>query len=470
MFLSLNRLRHTVWIHLPESGRAWIRAVRSGDRATPGAVLANRVLRLVPQRIRRLLTGAPPIDRPTLVERLIASPYVSFRLLKRADVQQALRRTLYQRFLDGYATHALLSPQNGLGTPDAGSLVKAVLFDPDLRNAFGHQDLSAIVALADERAAIQLTSRPQYLEELLDDPVVLAAFRRRALEESPDTYATRIAQEIGGRAEYRRSIFDRLALGEGLTLARCGKSTVIASLSDYGIAKEMFSTREFTLGVFQKYLSLRNKRALKYFIDVGANLGTHTLYALRDADFKQALAIEPDPRNLPLLRANLALNGVDGRATVLPFAVAAGQGSTELYQSTNNWGDNRTFPVDDEGWTSVKVATTSLDQVVKDSGFDPLALTIWIDVQGAEYGVLQGASQTLSSDADVVIEFWPHELGRNGQLDNMVRTLRGLTRKIVRLDDGTTIDPASVAGLSQDLLRQGPAGFVDIALLSTSSA
>jgi hypothetical protein len=84
--------------------------------------------------------------------------------------------------------------------------------------------------------------------------------------------------------------------------------------------------------------------------------------------------------------------------------------------------------------------------------------------------VLQGASETLASDADVVIEFWPHELGRNGQLDNMVRTLKGLNRTLVRLDDGTPIDPASVADLAQDLLRQGPAGFVDIALLSTSSA
>jgi len=156
---------------------------------------------------------------------------------------------------------------------------------------------------------------------------------------------------------------------------------VIVSLSDYGIAKELFSTQLFELGVFQRYLSLRNNRALKYFIDVGANLGTHTLYALQEAGFERALAIEPDPRNLPLLRANLALNGVEGRARFSRFAVAAGQGWTELYQSAINWGDNRISSMEGEGWTCTRVprrrSTRSSRTAVSTRG-----LTIWIDVQG----------------------------------------------------------------------------------------
>lgn len=467
----LRGFARSVWRRLPERVRDWLRAVRAGDWTTRGAVLANRVLRLVfPQRLRRKLTGGAPFDRPTWVERLIASPYVSYSLLKRADTQRVLRQTSYQRFLDSYTTHAHLNPQNALGTPDAGSFVQAALLDPAFRNAFGHQDLLAIATLADERAALQITSQPQYLAKLLDDPVVLAAFRRRALEEGPDAYATRISQEIDGRAEYRRSIFDRLGIGGGLTLARCGRSTVIASLGDYGVAKELFANQEFELGIFQKYLTLRGNRALTYFIDVGANLGTHTLYALQEAGFQQAIAIEPDPRNLPLLRANLALNGVDGRASVLPFAVAAGQGWVEFYQSAINWGDNRTSPVDEEGWTSLKVATKSLDRIVQDAGFDPAGLTIWIDVQGAEYDVLQGAPETLASDADVVVEFWPHELSRIGRLNDIVHRLRNLNRKLVRLDDGVPIDQASIADLAEELLHQGPTGYIDIALLPRSSA
>jgi len=60
---------------------------------------------------------------------------------------------------------------------------------------------------------VQLTSQPEYLAKLLHDPVVFAAFRRRALEEGPGKYAVRIAQEIGGRDDYLRAVFDRLAVG-----------------------------------------------------------------------------------------------------------------------------------------------------------------------------------------------------------------------------------------------------------------
>ena len=121
---SLNRLARSVWNHLPESVRGWLRSVRAGDWRTRGAVLANRVLhRVFPQRLRRKLTGGPPVDRPTWVERLIASPYVSYSLLKRADTQRVLRQTSYQRFLDNYTTPAHLSSQNTLGTPDVGGFV-----------------------------------------------------------------------------------------------------------------------------------------------------------------------------------------------------------------------------------------------------------------------------------------------------------------------------------------------------------
>jgi len=468
--VSLDELARRVWHHAPDSVRGWLRAVRAADRTTPGAVFANRVLRrILPQSLRRKLTGGWPIDRPTFVERLIASPYVSYRLLKRADTQRALRQTLYQRFLDSYSVNAQLGSQVTVGIPDASSFVRAALTDPTIRNAFGYQDLVEIVTFADERAAIQLVSRPECLKQLLDDPVVFAAFRRCALEEGPAKYATRIAQEISGRADYRRSIFDRLGQGGDFTIAKCGKSTVIVSLRDFGVAKELFSSQEFELGAFQRYLSLRNGRQLEYFIDVGANLGTHTLYALQDAGFAQAVSVEPDPRNLPLLRANLALNGVDGRARVLPAAVAADEGSIDLYQSAINWADNRTFPVAEEGWTRVKVATISLDRIVRDSGFDHAGLTVWVDVQGAERRVLEGAPETLASSADLVIEFWPYELQRTGELDKLVGVLETVDRRLVRLDHGTSIDAASIAKVAQDLLRQGPGGYIDIALLPASS-
>ena len=43
------------------------------------------------------------------------------------------------------------------------------------------------------------------------------------------------------------------------------------------------------------------------FVDVGANNGTHTVYAMRSGRFVRALSIEPEPENFRLLRLNLRL-------------------------------------------------------------------------------------------------------------------------------------------------------------------
>jgi FkbM family methyltransferase len=52
-------------------------------------------------------------------------------------------------------------------------------------------------------------------------------------------------------------------------------------------------------------------------VDVGAHIGTTTIPALSRQGFVRAVAIEPDPAHLPLLRANVALNQLEERVTVV---------------------------------------------------------------------------------------------------------------------------------------------------------
>ena len=46
------------------------------------------------------------------------------------------------------------------------------------------------------------------------------------------------------------------------------------------------------------------------FVDVGANIGTHTVYALRTGRFARAVAFEPEPKNARLLAMNIEANGL----------------------------------------------------------------------------------------------------------------------------------------------------------------
>ena len=49
------------------------------------------------------------------------------------------------------------------------------------------------------------------------------------------------------------------------------------------------------------------------FVDVGANIGTQTVHALRAGPFSRAVAFEPEKRNAKLLNMNLAANDMTAR-------------------------------------------------------------------------------------------------------------------------------------------------------------
>src|SRR4030095_13438520 len=54
----------------------------------------------------------------------------------------------------------------------------------------------------------------------------------------------------------------------------------------------------------------RRLRPDAVFVDVGAHIGTHMIYALRTGRFARAIAFEPEPRNAALLEKTLAANGL----------------------------------------------------------------------------------------------------------------------------------------------------------------
>jgi hypothetical protein len=69
----------------------------------------------------------------------------------------------------------------------------------------------------------------------------------------------------------------------------------------------------------------------------------------------------------------------------------------------------------------VPVAVTTLDQAVADSELDPGRVgLLWIDVEGHETEVLEGASAILGRSVPVVVEFSAHRFRQLGGLDAFV--------------------------------------------------
>lgn len=145
----------------------------------------------------------------------------------------------------------------------------------------------------------------------------------------------------------------------------------------------------------------------KIFLDVGANIGTQTVYALVGDDFARAVCFEPAPRNVLALKTNISINNLDGRATVVQKAVGAAAGRMALVMDSDNSGAHSLRSGLGTGQKSnLSVDVTTIDFALAELGVDPADIgLLWLDVEGYEPEALAGASGVLAARVPLCIEF-----------------------------------------------------------------
>lgn len=126
------------------------------------------------------------------------------------------------------------------------------------------------------------------------------------------------------------------------------------------------------------------------FVDVGANIGTQTIYALKLGHFQRAVCFEPDPWNIQLLRANILFNDLADRVTVIEAAAGAKRGTAMLSKDATNLGAH-SLVYDRGSSAKVEVPLVTIEEALNDLGIRPDDLgLVWIDVEGFEGDVLEG--------------------------------------------------------------------------------
>lgn len=160
-------------------------------------------------------------------------------------------------------------------------------------------------------------------------------------------------------------------------------------------------------GVYEPFETELLRRVLRrgsVFLDVGANIGYHTLVGA-DAVSQEGVvvAVEPSESNLQLLRRNVDGAGFTN-VTIIDCAVGSISGSVMLYESTCNTGDHRSYPV--EGRQGHEVPVRPLDEVLEAIGVVPAVIKI--DIQGFEQWALEGATRSISQTRECALltEFW----------------------------------------------------------------
>jgi FkbM family methyltransferase len=161
-------------------------------------------------------------------------------------------------------------------------------------------------------------------------------------------------------------------------------------------------------------------------VEIGANIGSHTVELLTGFGASDVIAIEPGPANCDLLRQNVLANDVSDRVKLLELALSDHDGSVSLELSATNSGDHRVRVGDGAApnRSTVEVRAARFDSLVQSGEIelDKIGL-VWMDAQGHEGHILSAATTLLGSATPIVMEYWPHGLRGSGGLDLLHRLI-----------------------------------------------
>jgi len=134
------------------------------------------------------------------------------------------------------------------------------------------------------------------------------------------------------------------------------------------------------------------------FIDIGANMGLYSLFAARKVGPSGlVVAIEPSSRDFERLRSHVELNGLTN-VYLLQIAASNHKGEARLlvacdkragHNTLGYFGYHRVFPK-----TIEIVRLERVDEIVQLMGLQKVDF-LKLDVEGAEFHVLEGAQDTL---------------------------------------------------------------------------
>ena len=142
-------------------------------------------------------------------------------------------------------------------------------------------------------------------------------------------------------------------------------------------------------------------------IDVGANVGFYTiLFSKIISGTRKVLAIEPTPLASEYLRKNIDRNGCAGSVVVFEGVASSKRGDCLInvvsgMEEFSSIGKIVHPSVALEHAVSITVKGDTIDNLVSDFGLEPGFIKI--DVEGAEYSVLNGANDTIRRCRPVVI-------------------------------------------------------------------
>jgi FkbM family methyltransferase len=144
-------------------------------------------------------------------------------------------------------------------------------------------------------------------------------------------------------------------------------------------------------------------------IDIGAHIGTFSVWAAQKAVSGRVISFEPNPENYALLEENKSLNQLPN-LSIINSAVSDVRGSARLYTSDFH---NMTHSFFEEGTRDFTlVDTLSLEDIIQEYKLERVHY-LKIDAEGAEYQIILNTPSNVLAQIDkIFIEY--HDYLKHG--------------------------------------------------------
>lgn len=183
--------------------------------------------------------------------------------------------------------------------------------------------------------------------------------------------------------------------------------TIFAYEPDLMIHINTASALEWSLFFLGYESGIRNIIKTKFqdngtFVDVGANVGIHTLVAAKRA--KEVIAIEPMPENADRLDENCRLNNLNN-VTILRCLASDREGHRMIYKGIAGQPGSSSLYPDEDMKEGLICKSVTLDSLFKDKKVD----FIKIDAEGEDGRILLGAKATITRDKPIIVFEYSHK-------------------------------------------------------------
>ncbi len=209
---------------------------------------------------------------------------------------------------------------------------------------------------------------------------------------------------------------------------------ILPSMADTGFGFGELMIDEF-FSLTEKYYGVRNTG---YFLDIGANIGTTSIYVKKKKESLRIIAFEPEDFIYRMLRCNCVINDTEDIITE-QIGLSDTPGDVDLIYTPENPGHSRVYEGDRGKLENLRrVNMDTLDSYLAKKGIPAEEIAyLWIDTEGFETKVLKGGKGLLKRKRIPLLqEFNPDVYMRLNDTDEYVSMMESAYSHFIDLHTG----------------------------------